>query len=209
MKLTTMFATAAIALSMASAQAMVVFSDGFEADPSGGTFATYNSDGSASGSMLTNWNVIQGSVDVVQDGFSDLNCNGNRCLDLDGTSPALGALILETKDSFTAGVGDTVWLTFDITDLNSGDFDPFRILFGSVAATVNAVPFQPVTFVISTILGAPINAPIRIEVLETPNNFGPIFDNVVLSITTASEPGFMLLGGLTGLAALRLARRRG
>jgi hypothetical protein len=112
-----------------------------------------------------------------------------------------------------AMAGDTVELSFDITDLNREDFDPFQVSFGSIVLTINAAPVQPVTFSIMSVAAADIDAPIRLEVLETPNSFGPIFDNIELSITTptttASEPAYMLLGGLAGLAVVRLARRRG
>jgi hypothetical protein len=213
MNFTRTFAAAALALAVSNAQAMTVFTDDFEADPSGGTFMTYNSDGSASGNMLTNWTVVQGSVDVIENGLAGLNCGGDRCLDLDGSTGLLGDLILETKLNFMAMAGDTVELSFDITDLNREDFDPFQVSFGSIVLTINAAPVQPVTFSIMSVAAADIDAPIRLEVLETPNSFGPIFDNIELSITTptttASEPAYMLLGGLAGLAVVRLARRRG
>src|SRR5687768_17340091 len=79
-------------------QGAVIFFDDFSADPVG-TNAT-----------LTNWTVLEGTIDVVGTGFFPELCasgpSPSRCVDLDGSGPSDGVSAGTIEHAFTLAAGD-------------------------------------------------------------------------------------------------------
>ncbi|MCA8928619.1 MAG: hypothetical protein KDC18_11160 [Alphaproteobacteria bacterium] len=198
------------AASLATAQAAVVFSDGFESDSVGVTGAAeYAYDGSGAGNTLTNWTVLQGSVEVIDNGYNGYSCNDTRCIITDGASTLnYQQLVMETKQSFTVNAGDIVTLSVVMTDLAS-TFDPFELTFGSITATFVNHQTNPQTFTYTTIATTSFTAPVQLKVVnpKPANNSSQVLDDLTLAIDV-DEPSFLVLGGLIGLVGLGYARRR-
>ncbi|MEO9470373.1 PEPxxWA-CTERM sorting domain-containing protein [Parasphingorhabdus sp.] len=91
------------ALTAAPASATVVFSDNFDGENGGNTALNYVG--------FANFNSVGGgATDLVASGDFGITCSGS-CIDLDGTP---GPGILQSINSFSYAVGDTVRLSFDI-----------------------------------------------------------------------------------------------
>ena len=77
---------------------------------------TFDNENSGNGQTnffnLTNWNVTDGSVDLLGNGFTDFYPSNGLYLDLDGTTG--NAATLESKTTFSFNQNDRVTLTFDL-----------------------------------------------------------------------------------------------
>lgn len=160
---------------------------------------------------LDNWDIVQGSVDVVF-------CAGasNRCVDLDGSTFGTAPTIMQTKSSFGITAGNTYDLAFSIPAINLNGNDPFTVSFGSFSQSFDG---NPVTAVLSFV--ATSNASSKIEfALQSAfnNNFGPFLSSVSLRETVGTPPPTDVsavplpasaLFLLAGLGMLGVVRRRG
>ena len=209
--LRTVFLAAAMLAAASSAHAVQVFFDDFESDTiSAGDFDVYGS-GSTDGPDLVKWTILQGNVDIVSS--SAFPCAGNQCIDVDGTgSPA--PLIMQTKATFSANLGDKIFISFTYFGTNSGDFDPFVLSFGGLGIHMHADLFLPQTFNIGPFSprNTIVDQPLILEVLEAPNNFGPFIDNIGLEIVSQPIPvpatALLLASGVAGLAGMRARRKK-
>lgn len=61
---------------------------------------------------LTNWNVTDGTVDLLGNGFFDFYPGNGLYLDLDGSTT--NAATLTSRDAFSFSQNDNVTLTFDL-----------------------------------------------------------------------------------------------
>ena len=94
-----------------TAQAASLIDDNFNNENSGVAAPnTLNYD------SFANWNVTDGSVDIIGNGYFDFAPGNGLYLDLDGSTGNAGRL--ESKTAFNFNVGDMVTLEFDILGSN-------------------------------------------------------------------------------------------
>ena len=184
----------------------LIFEDDFSGElPVAGAFYTTTD--------LTNWNVTEGNVDVVADGFS--GCTQNPCIDLDGTFSGDPA-VLQTKKAFSFEAGHEYKFQLDILSLNSGANDPFEVTIGSFLSYSNSDYTAPL-LVDETFTPASSSVEnIVITMFGPVNNAGPFLTRVSLEKLDGNEPDPdviplpatlpLLLSGLAGAGLF--ARRR-
>lgn len=191
-----------------SGEAAILFFDDFDADTAG------------LNASLLNWNVTDGTIDVINSGSFGIVCPGaaGRCVDLDGSTGNAGRI--ETKTEFNLLAGDYL-LSFDLSGNQriAAQNDTVDVLFGltpldQITKAGNA-PFENVQLPFSLL--AATNGRIIFDHAGG-DNVGLILDNVKLESIEPQpapdprdrvpEPGTLaLLGlGLTTLAGV--ARRR-
>jgi hypothetical protein len=194
---------ALLSASCLSANAGVIFSDNFDSEVPDvvvqtGSDTNYDS--------FTNWNVSDGTVDLVANGDWSLSCAGNagKCVDLDGSSGNAGVF---TSNIFALAAGNYL-LSFDVSgnqERNSSNDTMELQLGGFVNDTITLAANDPwVTMNYNfTVSGAASN---NLSFNHLGNdNIGILLDNVI--ITSVSEPGTLALLGL-GLVGLTAARRK-
>ena len=192
-------ALVAVGVLTGSAHAAILFSDNFDAEP-GGSQLNFGA--------FANWNVVDGTVDLIANGGFAITCDGaaGKCVDMDGTSSNAGRL--ESKTTFNLAPGDYV-LTFRASGNQRGaapdsmtfGFDGFSDSIVGLASdapfATHTVPFTVVSATSGTIFFDHAGA----------DNFGIILDSVVLEGRQATpgvpEPSTLLfLGtGVVGLGA--------
>ena len=146
---------------------------------------------------FTNWNVVQGNVDLLSAGVFDEICTDAggavKCVDLDGTNfddPAGGKM--ETKAAFNLSTG-MVRLEFDLAGNQRGFLDPdadiTRVSVGSLfSEDFTLAPDAPFyTYMRDFFVPTPTTAKIVFDHTlsdEGGDNFGNILDNVRLTQLT-------------------------
>jgi hypothetical protein len=196
----------------APSQAVVLFSDSFDAD--------YGSSVLNVGS-LTNWTVSDGTIDYIRHGNQwGISCFGaaGACLDMDGSTGNAGRITSTSTFNLLPGVtyylegevsgnqrgGASDGVTFGIADASNPAF-AFTGTWGSIQ------PGSP--FMLHYLGVGPVVAPLTVRIFVEGlggDNVGVILDNVVFRDDTSGnvpEPGTLSLLGL-GLAGLAASRRR-
>ncbi len=204
-----LFVIAGIALS-APSQAVVLLSDGFDAD---------NATSVLNFSGLINWTVSDGTIDYIRSGDYGISCVGGSggCLDMDGSSNNAGRITSRATFSLLPGVTYFVDAAISGNQRVSGsdeisfgfrDADTSNLI-GS--ATLSGIPhsslFSPISFSFSS-----SNAHTARLFFEGAggDNVGVILDNVLFRDSTTGnlpEPGALALLGL-GLAGIATSLRR-
>ncbi len=151
--------------------AATLFSDDFDTET-----AQFNTE-------LDNWDILQGSVDVVG------NCAGTgRCVDLDGSMGATPPTIIATKSSFTITAGNIYNISFSIP--TGTQTDPFTVALGSFFSQDFAdygFPLNPSLGFAATASGS---ANLSFALTSATNsNFGPYLTSVTLSETIVDGGG--------------------
>jgi hypothetical protein len=172
-------------------QATVLFADDFSGEPLNAQPYVLNY------TDFANWNVLAGSVDLV-------DCNGMTCVDLDGSTLDLPGAVLETKAQFNFTAGRTYRISFAIPQ--GTDTDSFDVTIGNLFSQSFAAYTIPLLPGYEFTANADLTAPIRFTVGTPPDYLGPYITNVVLSEVAAPEPSTWASLGL-GLLALRVFRR--
>jgi len=157
---------------------------------------------------LNNWNITDGNIDLIGNGFFDFTPGNGLYLDLDGST--LNAGRIESKSIFSFNPGETINLTFDILGQNP-QFDT-----SNNQVTVTLGNLLDETFSLDD-LGT-ITRQIQVTSAETTNlifdhaggdNGGLLLDNVRLDVDsvrqTTPEPNILI--GLFSLNSLCLFRK--
>ncbi|RZI78768.1 MAG: DUF642 domain-containing protein [Rubrivivax sp.] len=183
------------ALLATSAQAQVIFSDDFEANPL------------ALNSVPAGWTVINaGTVDVIGADWGLCGATG-KCIDLDGSNSLSGVL----SRSFALNAGTTYTLSFDIAGNRRGTgTETGTVSFGTASLNYSltdsslAAPYQTLSLAFTP--GAS-GAYTLSFANNGGDNMGAILDNVAIT-TAVPEPASaaLMLFGLGGVALLK--RRR-
>ena len=156
---------------------------------------------------FTNWNVPDGTVDVIGAGFFDLLPGHGRYVDLDGSTGNAGRL--ESKTLFTLDPGD-YRLDFLLAGSQRGDTNTVGVSLGSAYTESftlpSAAPFALVTRNITVAAGT--TGRLVFDHLGG-DNLGLLLDDVTLTqVTGTPEPGSLAFVAF-GAVGLVLARRRG
>lgn len=179
----------------ATAVPTVVFEDNFDSEAGG------------LNTMLDNFTILQGSVDVI-------GCSGTGlCVDLDGSSGRTPPTIIQTA-AFNFLAGESYNLSFLIST-SSTSLESFRVSIGDLFDQTYSGYAPGLNPTESFTVAADTSAALRFELLETNNNFGPYLDNVSLVRTADPDPdpdpvpgpGAIALLGL-GVLGIGLRRRR-
>ncbi|MCC5642360.1 PEP-CTERM sorting domain-containing protein [Nostoc sp. CHAB 5824] len=107
----------------AKAATVVLLEDNFNTENSGNGVLNYNN--------FANWNVTNGTVDLIGNGFFDFFPSNGLYVDTDGSSALAGKL--ESKETFAFNVGDILNLTFKLAgDQRNNGFNSVAVSLGSL-----------------------------------------------------------------------------
>jgi hypothetical protein len=127
--------------STAFAPTTVVFSDNFDTENGGSPAGNFSS--------LTQWNITDGTIDLVGNGYADYLPGNGLYLDLDGWTDNAGRL--ESKTSFNFSAGDLVTLNFALGGSQRGNTETVTVSLGTLWNETFALPSnQPFTTISRT-----------------------------------------------------------
>ena len=192
----------------AAATPVVLLDDNFDTENSGSGTLNY--------AGFTNWDVSNGTVDLIGNGYFDYLPGNGLYVDLDGSTYDAGRMT--TKTSFTFEPGFTYELRFDLAG-NQRDGSTEQVLVevggGVFYETFSLGQYEPfTTFTRLFTVGTATSATLSFEGAGY-DNLGMMLDNVKLTrldpAAPVPEPGTLLLlgAGLVGLFGYsRCGRKR-
>lgn len=168
--------------------AQVVLQDNFNAENGGSGVVNYNG--------FANWNVFNGSVDLIGNGYFEFisSANGRGLyLDMDGSTNKAGTI--ESKKAFAFNKGDLINLTFQLAGNQryKSDSDSVVVSLGSLFTKTYTLPGSQLftTFTETFSVGAATNAKLAFQGVGN-DNVGMLLDDVSLS---KSVPEPLTIGG--------------
>lgn len=176
----------------------ILFQDNFNAENGG--YAALNYSG------FNNWNVTDGSVDLIGNDSWDFHPGNGLYVDLDGSTSNAG--VLTTKASFTYLFNKWYRLDFDLgrSQPYNGD-NEVTVIVSFVNTSYTIYDIEPLTSYSIKFFDDGTSGPAIVGAISFSNaggdNIGAVLDNVTL--TQVPEPTtLLLLGlGLIGLAGMR------
>lgn len=180
------------------AHAAIVFQDQFDAEPSGSTL-NYSS--------FANWDVLNGTVDLIAQGGFGLSCLGlaGKCVDMDGSTGNAGDL----RTKIVIGPGTYEFEFWISGNQRGGASDSITVTFGDLDETFVKAPADPYTQVIRTVTVGGAGDRILFSHAGT-DNIGILLDSVIVRdavAVPAIDTRDLMLGGLA-LLALIIAPQR-
>jgi len=158
---------------------------------------------------FSNWNVSNGTVDLIGNGFFDFFPANVLYVDLDGSTGDAG--ILTTKNSYTFNNGTNYQLSFDLAGSQRGSTETVNITLGSLIIDSKTLsssdPFTTFTYFFT---GDGSSAALSFSNVGG-DDLGALLDNVNLDVVQGvPEPATLLLvgGGLISLVGLRRKIRK-
>jgi hypothetical protein len=195
--------TIGLSTSAASAANVVLLNDNFNTVNSGNPLLNYNG--------FTNWDVTNGTVDLIGNGSFDFLPGNGLYIDTDGSSNNAG--ILSSKNAFAFATGDIVDLTFKLAgNQRNNGLDSVLISLGSLFSETFTLPSNQgfTTFNRSFTVASATNAKLAFEGIGG-DNVGLLLDDVKL-IKSANEPASVpepaSLIGILGLGAFGVTSLR-
>lgn len=194
-----------------AAQALIIFEDDFNSENGGSSAINYDS--------FANWNVVNGSVDIVSSGGWGLSGDGSF-VDLDGSTSDSGRLVSKQRFTFESGVNYRFSFRLSGDQRNDGE-NYIRSIITSIEVPLDgSVPHYVNQFIAMDsndgwtdysfdFLGQGLDGRIvfRADIRDNYNdNVGLLLDDVVLETVEVPEPGTIALLGL-GLLGLTFSRR--
>lgn len=186
-----------LALALASwspnpATASVVFFDNFDGENGGAESLNYNG--------FANWNVTDGTVDLIGNGgVFDFYPGNGLYVDLDGST--LDSGVFATNMSFGPG---SYTLSFDLGGSARGSDETVVVKFGDYTESFTLASSDPLATITRTFTTA-IAGSLSFEVLSN-DNVGLILDNV--QVQSVPEPASAVIIGSFVVAGFGFARRR-
>lgn len=179
--LSSMLLVGSIEIRPADAQEMTratLLHDNFDDENGGSGMQVYN--------RFANWDVLDGSVDLIGNGYFDIYPGNGLYVDLDGSSDGR----IASKTAFSIGPG-TCELSFKLGGSGRGDTNTLDMFLGGVyAETFTLASDEPLELVSRTIELREKNSA-RLVFDHTRNNdntYGLILDNVSLICETTGTP---------------------
>lgn len=176
--------------SASAASVTTLLQDNFNQENNSAATLNYN--------QFANFNVINGSVDLIGNGYYDFLPGNGLYIDLDGTTSQAGTL--QSKTAFNFQAGDTVNLSFQLAgNQRNGMIDPVTVSLGSLFSETFSLPQSQgfTTYTRSFTVASATSATLNFQ--ETgADNIGLLLDNVTLT-KSVPEPGSIM--GILGLGA--------
>jgi len=181
-----------------ASQAATIFSDNFNAEHGGTGIVNYTG--------FAKWNVSNGAVDLIGNGFFDFFPGNGLYVDLDGTVFKAG-LLSSTPIALATG---TYTIQFALGGSHRGDTNTVRVTLGSfLNETFTLAAGDPLATITRTItVGGPTSASLTFQ-NDGGDNMGAILDNVSVDSATTEVPVpethsiSLLAMGLTGIGLLQ------
>ena len=154
---------------------------------------------------FANWNVINGSVDLIGNGFFDLLLPNGLYVDLDGSTRQAGTL--QSKTTFNFQAGDTLNLSFQLAGNRRNNLtDSVTVSLGNLFSETFLLPGNQAftNFTRSFAVTNATNATLDFKGIGA-DNVGLLLDNVTLT-KSVPEPGSIM--GLLALGATALRKRK-
>ena len=169
----------AVASASPASAAVVLVQDGFDSENGGTAALNY--------SGFANWNVTDGTVDLIGNGSSDVLPGNGLYVDLDGS--AVDAGTIESKTAFALDPG-LYELKFDLAGSQRGDTNTVTVRLGVVyVESFTLASSEPFTTITRTVaVASPTTATLSFE-HEGFDFVGLLLDDVRLSLTTTAVPG--------------------
>jgi hypothetical protein len=152
---------------------------------------------------FANWDVTDGFVDIVSNGYLGLTGDGSF-VDLDGSGFDAG--VLSSKTEFTFDAGTPYRISFLLGGSQRGDTNTVEFSVDSVSDSITLDSNDPYTlFTYNWTPAVNTQSKIVFENINSDDNLGLFLDDVKLEVVP--EPATMFALG-AGLAALAARRRR-